>query len=88
MQRRFRISVILLTGLAISFGVFPFPRHMLVQLSAQDPASRDATAWDTRSMAIVLLGNYPEATDAPTRAALRDAVATYDRGWSNHCASL
>ncbi len=33
-------------------------------------------------MAIVLLGNYPEATDAPTRAALRDAVATYDRGWS------
>jgi hypothetical protein len=81
-QRRFRISVILLIAVVIFFGVFPYPRHMLVQLSAQDPASRDATAWDARSMAIVLLGNYPEATDAPTSAALRDAVATYDRGWS------
>jgi hypothetical protein len=52
-----------LSGMAIFGGVFPFPRHILLQLSAQDPANRDATAWDARSMAIVLLSNYPEAIE-------------------------
>lgn len=82
MRVRFWVLVIRLTG-ALSLLLFlPYPRPSLLRLSAQDPADRDATAWNARSIAILILNSFPDAADAPSRTALRDAVATYDRGWA------
>jgi len=82
MGRRFWPLVIRVAGLAALLWVYPYNTDTVLQLSAQDPADRDATAWDARSIAILLLNNYPEALDGASRAGLRDAVATYDRGWA------
>ena len=82
MRRRFWGLVIRVTGLITILWLSLYPPQNLLQLSAQDPADRDATAWNARSIAILLLNSYPDAADESSRAALRAAVATYDRGWA------
>jgi hypothetical protein len=82
MRGRFWILVIRFAVLAAFLWIFLYPRHNALMLWAQDPADRDASAWNARSLAILLLNSYPEALDDASRAVLRDAVATYDRGWA------
>jgi hypothetical protein len=82
LQHLFRKRTLSFCGLAVLVGVLSNPTGRVSRLWGQDPAARDATAWDARELAILFLEHYPELTDPHSRQALRQAVATYDLGWA------
>lgn len=81
--KRARVTLVVrLAGFSLFLWVVLHSRHLTTPLAAQDPASRNVEAFRARAIAVTLLDRYPEAADDASRAALRKAIADYDRGWA------